>query len=454
MYIVILGAGDLGSSIATHLSMENNDITVVDINSSRLEKLQSRLDIQTVCGHASYPDILIQAGISDADVLLAVTNCDEVNMIACQIAYSLFKTPLKIARIRSSHYTSPQLYANYHIPIDIRISPELLVTSALMRIIEFPGTGEVLDFYHGEILLASIEFPPQHPLIDSSFETLKGQMQDLNILPVAIYQQKKFNMIKDDFCIKPHDEVYFLGTHFAMHQWVNRIVSHVTPNYRIIIGGGGHIGSKLAKKLENHYQVKIIERHEKIAETLASELNHSYVLQGDIADSELLIAESIHETDIFCAVTNEDEANIMSCLQAKHLGAKQTIALVNRKTYVPLIEDSPIDHAISPELISAGHILTKIRRGHMLKVHRLQNTSTEMIELILIDKEEQMNIIGKRLLEIDMPQGCTIVAVVRQNELMEPTANFKFQKHDHLIILMLDPKSLNELEKIFHMPFK
>ncbi len=454
MYIVILGAGDVGSSIATHLSLENNDITVVDINPARLDKLASRLDIQTVCGYASYPDVLIQAGIQDADVLLAVTNCDEVNMIACQIAYSLFKTPLKIARIRSSHYSSPQLYANFHIPIDIRISPELLVTSALMRIIEFPGTEEVLDFYHGEILLASIQFTPSHPLIDSSFETLKGQIQDLNIFPVALYQQKKFFCIKDDFCIKPHDQVYFLGTNFAMHQLISRICTQINTNYRIIIGGGGHIGSKLAKNLENHYQVKVIERDEKIANVLASDLNHSYVLQGDIADSELLISENINETDIFCAVTNEDEANIMSCLQAKNLGAKQTIALVNRKTYVPLIEDSPIDHAISPELISASHILTKIRRGHMLKVHRLQNTTTEMIELVLIDKDEQINIIGKRLSEINVPEGCSIVAVIRHNELIEPTSNFKFQKHDHLIILMIDPKALSDLEKIFQMPFK
>jgi trk system potassium uptake protein TrkA len=454
MYIVILGAGDLGSSIATHLSLENNDITVVDLNASRLEKLQSRLDIQTICGHASYPDILIQAGIQDADVLLAVTNSDEVNMIACQISYSLFKTPLKIARIRSSHYASPQLYANFHIPIDIRISPELLVTSALMRIIEFPGAQEVLDFYHGEILLASIEFNPQHPLIDSSFETLKGQLKDLNCFPVALYQQKKFFIIHDDFCIKPNDQVYFLGTHFAMHQLLSRLIHYNHSNFRIMIGGAGHIGSKLAKNLESHYQVKVIERDPMVANQIASDLNHSYVLQGDIADSELLISENIHETDIFCAVTNEDEANIMSCLQAKHLGAKQTIALVNRKTYVPLIEDSPIDHAISPEMISASHILTKIRRGHMLKVHRLQNTSTEMIELILVDKDEQMNVIGKRLNEIEMPKGCSILAVIRQNELMEPTAHFKFHKHDHLIILMIDPKSLNDLEQIFQMPFK
>jgi trk system potassium uptake protein TrkA len=452
MYIVILGAGEVGSSIAAHLVLEKNDITVVDINPNKLEKLQARLDIQTVCGGASYPDVLMNAGIQDADMLIAVTNSDEINMIACQIAYSLFKTPVKVARIRSSHYTAPQLFSNNHIPVDVRINPEHLVTSRLMRLIDYPGTEEILDFYHGEVLLASLNFSAQHPLVESSFDNIKAQIKDLEAFPAALYRNKKIYLIQDDFILKPEDQIYFLSTPFALHQIITRLGYQNHNNYRIIIGGGGHIGGKLARNLENRYQVKLIEQNLEIAKQLANTLEHTFVLEGDIADSELLIEENIQETDVFCAVTNEDEANIMSCLQAKHLGAKQTIALINRKTYVPLIEDSPIDHAISPELITVGHILTKVRRGHMLKVHRLQNTTSEIIEVVLMNRDDHANLIQKRISQIEFPEGCHIVGIIRDRQLSPLTKQFKFKLHDHLIILVLDKTKLSELESLFQLP--
>jgi trk system potassium uptake protein TrkA len=452
MYIVILGAGDVGSSIATHLVMEKNDITVVDINPNKLEKLQARLDIQTICGGASYPDILIAAGIQDADMLIAVTNSDEINMIACQIAYSLFKTPVKVARIRSSHYTAPQLFSNHHIPVDVRINPEHLVTSRLMRLIDYPGAEDILDFYHGEVFLASIEFVQDHPLVESSFENIQAQIKDLDAFPTILYRNKEVVLIENDFIVKTHDQIYFLSTPAALHQIIARIGHQTHSNYRIIIGGGGHIGGKLARKLEERYQVKLIEQDLEIAKQLATNLHQTYVLEGDIADSELLIEENIQETDVFCAVTNEDEANIMSCLQAKHLGAKQTIALINRKTYVPLIEDSPIDHAISPELITVGHILTKVRRGHMLKVHRLQNTQAEIIEVVLLGQEEHAHIIQQPLSKIEFPSGCHVLGIIRQNELYQPQSQFRLKQHDHLLILVQDQNKLEDLESLFQLP--
>lgn len=448
MYIVILGAGEVGSSIATNLVSENNDITIVDINPHKLEKLQSRLDIQTVCGGASYPDILQNAGIQDADMLIAVTNSDEINMIACQIAHSLFKTPLKVARIRSSHYTSPQLFSNNHIPVDVRINPEYLVTQRLIRLIDFPGAEDILDFNNGEILLASIKFPMHHPLVDSSIDNIRAQIEDLNAFAVALYRQKAVYPIQDDFTIKPNDQIYFLSTPQGLQQIFLRIHQNHDQNYRVIIGGGGHIGGKLARYLESRYQVKLIERDLEKAKLLANSLEHTFVLEGDISDSELLIEENIQETDVFCAVTNEDEANIMSCLQAKYLGVKHTIALINRKTFVPLIEDSPIDHAISPELITVGNILTKVRKGHMLQVHRIQNTSTEIIELVLVNKEEHANLIGKRMMDIALPNACYIIGVIRQNTLIEPEPKLQFLKHDHLIILIINQNHLEVLEEL------
>lgn len=443
MYIVILGAGDVGSSIATHLVTEKNDITVVDINPHRLEKLQSRLDIQTVLGCASYPDILTNAGLLDADMLIAVTDSDEINMMACQIAYTLFKTPVKVARIRSSHYSSPQLFSNHHIPVDVRINPEHLVTSRLMRLIKYPGAEEVLDFYNGGVLLSSLKFVAQHPLVESSFENIKAQIHDLDGFPVALYRNKKIFPIQDDFILKPLDQIFFLSTPVALDQMISRLGYQNHTNYRIIIGGGGHIGGKLARNLETHYQVKLIEKNIETAKQLANTLEKTYVLEGDIADSELLIAENIQETDVFCAVTDEDEANIMSCLQAKHLGAKQTIALINRKTYVPLIEDSPIDHAISPELITVGTILTKVRGGHMLKVHRLKNTTSEILEVVFMNREEH------RIAALQLPDRCHIVGIIRQNELYEPYAQFKLKRHDHLIVLVLDQNQLEALVSLF-----
>ena len=452
MYIVILGAGEVGSSIATNLVSENNDITIVDINPHKLEKLQARLDIQTVCGGASYPDVLQNAGIQEADMLIAVTNSDEINMTACQIAYTLFKTPIKVARIRSSHYTSPQLFSNHHIPVDVRINPEYLVTNRLIRLIDFPGAEDILDFKNGEVLLASIKFHAQHPLVDSTIDNIKGQIEDLNAFAVLLYRQKTVHPITEDFIIKANDQIYFLSHPQVLQQIFTRIHSNHEPNHRIIIGGGGHIGGKLARHLESRYQVKIIERNMEQAKTLANTLKHTFVLEGDIADSELLIEENIQETDVFCAVTNEDEANIMSCLQAKYLGVKQTIALINRKTFVPLIEDSPIDHAISPELITVGNILTKVRKGHMLQVHRIKNTPSEIIELVLVNKEEHANLIGKRLGELQLPISCHIVGIIRQNKLIYPQPKTQFLKNDHVIILIINQNHLEILEELLQHP--
>lgn len=452
MRIVILGAGQVGGNLAHNLAREDNDVTLIDMDEERLSYLQHRLDIKTVYGNASHPHVLIEAGIQQADMLIAVTSSDEVNMIGCQIAHSLFHTPNKIARIRSGYYYQyPELFHPQHIPIDVCISPEKLVTDHIVNLIDYPGTSQVLDFCNGKVLLITIKPQETGVMVGKTLKQLDEHMTAIEAGVVAIFRQNMAIPLHDDCVIAKGDEVLFIASPEAIHQVLTVLGRSTSPNRRIMIAGGGHIGIKLAQTLEARYRVKIIEHNIKRANTLVSQLHRATVLQGDIADRDLLINENIEFTDVFCAVTNDDEANIMSCLQAKRLGTRHVMALVNRNAYVDLIDGSTIDHAISPQLITIGCIITKLRRGNMVKVHRLQNNEAEAIELILTGHEQSSQVIGRQLDEIKLPPACFIAAIVRGEKVYLPSADLVFEANDHVILLLLNKRYLHAVESLFQV---
>ena len=452
MRIVILGAGQVGATLARNLARDDNDVTLIDLNEDRLRELQHRLDIKTVQGFASHPNVLIEAGIEQADMIIAVTNSDEINMMGCQIAYSLFQTPTKIARIRSqSYYDYPELFSASHVAIDVCISPEKLVTEHIENLIDYPGATQVLDFADGQLLLVMISPGAEGLMVNKTIAELYDHLNLLDTRVVALFRDDVSVEITPDCLIKMGDDLLFIASPHAIEQVLIALGRYTHPNRRIIIAGGGHIGTKLAQTLENKYRIKVIDRNLLRASELASHLHKGTVLQGDIGDRELLMNENIEFTDVFCAVTNDDEANIMSCLQAKRLGARHVMALVNRNAYVELIDDSSIDHAISPQLITIGSILTKLRRGNMIKVSRLKNGDAEAIELVIHGNQETSQVIGRSLKQIELPHGCVIAAIVRENKVMMTDPTLTLESGDHVVLLLLKRRHVRQIESLFQV---
>ncbi len=453
MKIVVLGAGQVGSSIAHSLSNEENDITVVDKDASHLKVLQDRLDIRGVIGHASHPKVLVRAGIEDADLIIALTNSDEVNMTACQVAYTLYNTPTRIARVRSSDYTeNPELFDREHCPIDVLISPEGLVTEHIARLIEYPGALQVLDFADGRAQLVATQAYAGRPLVGHRLPTLREHMPaDADARIAAIYRQDKTIIPDGSTVIEENDTVFFLAAQRNIRTMMKELRPLGNPARRIILAGGGNIGSNLARRLERRHHVKIIEQNFDRADAIAENLEKTIVLVGDCSDVELLRDEAIDTTDIYCALTNDDEDNILSSMLAKQMGAKKVIALVNRAAYVDLIESGTIDIAVSPQQVTIGALLTHIRRGNMVRVHSLRRGAAEAIEAIALGDKRSSKVVGRAIEEIDLPTGTTIPAVVRGDEVIIAHHDTVIQEHDHIILFVPDKRQIAAVERLFQV---
>ncbi|MBB71826.1 MAG: Trk system potassium transporter TrkA [Legionellales bacterium] len=453
MDIIILGAGQVGGTLAENLAREENDITVVDSDRGRLRELQTRLDIRTVTGIASHPNVLKDAGADNADMLIAVTNSDEANLVACQIADKVFHTPTKIARIRSPRYAQfgDVLFAEGGFPIDVFISPEQLVTDYVTHLIEYPGALQVLDFAEGRVRLVAIRPYFGGPLVGKSLSMLKEHLPHIEARIAAIYRGNRSIPLTPATVVEIGDEVFFLAESKHIREVMGALRRLDTSYKRIMIAGGGNIGCRLAESLENDYQVKIIDHNPDTTERLASQLNKSTVLLGDASDRELLLNENIEYTDVFCAVTNDDEVNIMSCMQAKRMGVRQVMALITRTAYVDLIEGSDIDIAISPQQATIGSILTHIRRGDIVNVHSLRRGAAEAIEIIAHGDKKSSSVIGRTMAEIKLPKGTNIGAIVRGEEVFVPHHETVIEPEDHVILFLADKKYIEDVERLFQV---
>jgi trk system potassium uptake protein TrkA len=449
MKIVILGAGQVGTTVAYSLSNEENDITVVDVNAAHLKELQDRLDIRGVLGHASYPTVLVRAGIEDADMIIALTSSDEVNMTACQIAYTLYNTPTRIARIRSSEYIEkPRLFEREHCPVDVLISPETLVTEYIARLIEYPGALQVLDFADGRATQAYAG----GPLVGHRLHTLRGHMPaGAEARIAAIYRQDKTIIPDGGTVIEENDTVFFLAAQRNIRLMMKELRPLDNPVRRIILAGGGNIGSNLARQLERSHHVKIIERDPQRAEEIAENLEKAIVLVGDCADEELLREEAIDTTDVYCVLTNDDEANILSSMLAKRMGAEKVIAIINRPAYVDLVESSSIDIAVSPQQITIGALLTHIRRGNMVRIHSLRRGAAEAIEAVAMGDKRSSRVVGRAIEDIDLPPGTTIPALVRGEEVIIAHHDTVILENDHVILFVPDKRQITAVERLFQV---
>jgi trk system potassium uptake protein TrkA len=453
MKILILGAGQVGSSAAYHLSREEaNEVTVVDMRPDVLRELQDRLDIRTVVGHAAHPEVLDRAGANDADIVVALTDTDETNMIACQVAYTLFHTPTKIARIRAAEYMNAKdLFTQDAIPVDVRISPEQLVCEYVEQLILYPGASQVLDFADGRVRLVGVKADRDGLLVGQRIATLKEHVPNTEGRIAAIYRQGKAMLPEGNTVIQEGDEVFFIADRKDIRVFMSEMRRLEDPVRRVVIAGGGNIGVRLALALEQTNQVKIIERDPLRARYISEQLNKAIVLVGDAADEELLLEENIDNVDVFCALTNSEEANILSSMLAKRLGSNKVMALINRASYVDLVEAGSIDIAISPQQVTIGSLLAHVRRGDVVKVHSLRRGAAEAIEAIAHGKEGESKVVGRKIEDIDLPKGAAIVMLVRNGQVMIAHHDTVVATDDHVILFLTDRRKIENLEKLFQV---
>ncbi|MGE0625092.1 MAG: Trk system potassium transporter TrkA [Pseudomonadales bacterium] len=452
MKILIIGAGQVGGTLAANLANEAFDITLVDSNEASLNELRDKLDIQTVHGWGSHPDVLRRAGADDADMLIAVTSSDEVNMVACQVCYSLFRTPTKIARIRSSTYlTREGFFSQEHMPIDVLINPEQVVTDHIRQLLEHPGALQVLDFADGRVQLVAVKAYYGGPLVGQELSFFKTHLPKVDMRVVAIFRRGQAIVPTGTTVIEADDEVFCI----AASEHINAVMAELRkverPFRRVMIAGGGNIGTALAKAIEPYYSVKVLEYNRDRCQQLAEILHNSVVLNVNATDRDLLLEENIEQTDAFCAVTNDDEVNIMSSLLAKKLGARQVITLIGKPAYVDLVQGGEIDIAISPQQATTSSLLSHVRRGDVVKVHSLRRGAAEALEAIAHGDEKNSKVVGRAIRNIDLPRGAIIGAIVRGETVLIGHDDVVVQSDDHVILFLADKRQVAAVERLFQV---
>lgn len=452
MKILILGAGQVGTSVASSLASENNDITVVDTDHQRLRDLAEKLDIRTVVGHASLPSVLSQAGAEEAELLVAVTSSDEVNLIACQVAQQQFRTPTRVARLREAQYLEVAALADpEHSAVSAAISPEQLVCRHVERLIEYPGALQVLDFAEGRVQLVAVRAVPGGALVGHEIRELREHLPTgVDARVAAIFRNGRPVKPEGNTVIEVDDEVFFLADRkdiLTVMSELRRVDAR--PARRLLIAGGGNIGRNLARSLESRYSVKVLERSRERARGIAEDLLNSIVLVGDCADEDLLREENIDQTDVYCAMTNDDEANILSAMLAKRMGCPRVISLINRPSYAELVEGGTIDIAVSPQLVTLGALLAHIREGAPARVYSLRRGAAEAIEAVVRGDARTSRVIGRALDELELPEATTIGGIVRGDKLLIAHHDVVIEPGDHVILFVMDKREMAKVSALF-----
>jgi trk system potassium uptake protein TrkA len=448
MKIVILGAGVTGSSVAGALASEENDIVVIDLNPQMLTELKARLDIATITGNAAHPGILEQAGIKNADMVIAVTNRDETNMLACQVINTLYSKPKTIARVRALDFLNhPELFQSGG--IDIVISPEQLITESIHNLIKFPGALHVSEFAGGLIRLFSIKVVATGFLTGKRIQAVKEKLADDMIRVAAIFREGKAIAVNGEAVIATGDEVFFVCPRDKVRKTLIDLDKLESPVKTVMIAGGGHVGKRLAIALEKNYQVKVIELDLNRAKDIANDLRHTLILNGDCTDEKLLQEEMIENIDLFCSVTNNDGINLISAGLSKKLGAKRAICLINNNAYLKLLDDSNIDLVIQPKLETLSEILKHVRRGDVVGVSSVCGGSAEAIEAIAHRSKNASSVVGLRVDQVNLPDGVTLGGLIRDKEVIPVHHDTVFSEGDHVVMFALNKKLIKDIEKFF-----
>ncbi|MGY8986559.1 MAG: Trk system potassium transporter TrkA [Sphingomonadales bacterium] len=451
MQVIICGAGQVGFHIAKYLSHQHNDVTVIDSSRTLVRKIEESLDVKALVGYASDPDLLDRADAASADMLVAVTNSDEVNMVACQVAHSLFNVPTKIARIRNQSYLNPKwqnLFSREHLPIDITISPEIEIAKALGRRLEVPGTFEMLPFANNKIRVLGTRLSDTCPVINTPLRQLTELFPDLYITILAVIRENKLFIPDPDDPLLENDNIYFSVKEDNVARAMLTFGHEEKEARHLIIVGGGQVGSNLAKIIESsnpNTRVKIIEFNKQRAEKIAATMDKTIVINGDALDTDILNEANVKATETLIAVSNDDEVNILSSLLAKNLGADRTITLINNAIYAPLMGNLGIDVYMDPKETTVSTILQYIRRGKILGLHSIRNGEAEIIEAEVLDSSP---ISGKSINDMDLPDGIMIGAISRKNEVIMPRAATLFHTGDKVVVLAKE-EVVKKVEELF-----
>ena len=472
MKIVILGAGRVGESVAESLVSEQNDITVIDSDPQRLRQLQDRLDLRGVVGNGIQPSVLREAGIEDTDMLIACAPLDETNLVVCKVAHDLFNVPTTIARVRSPEFENGSpLMGKSGFAVDQVICPEASVTAYIRKLIEHPEALQVLEFAHGLVSLIAVRAVAGGPLVQHSLAEIPKLVPGVDMRIVAIYRQDNaVPALEGDTRIEPGDEVFVLSATEHIRTVLGALRKMDRPVKRVMIAGGGKVGLRLAREIQDQYQIKIIEPQQARCEYLATQLDDSVlVLKGDSTDEDLLGDENVHDMDLFLALTSEDEDNIMSCLLAKRLGARRVLAVINRRAYADLVQGTTIDIAISPSQAVIGELLAYVRRGDVEAVHSLRRGAAEAMEAIVRGDRKTCRMAGRRIEEVGLPRGAQVGAIVRglhrsdgsriardggkdaRPEVIIAHHDTVVQTNDHVIVFVPRKRMVREVEKLFQV---
>ncbi|MBL8334422.1 MAG: Trk system potassium transporter TrkA [Rubrivivax sp.] len=469
MKILILGAGRVGESVAESLVSERNDITVIDTDPARLRDLQDRLDLRGVVGNGIQPSVLREAGVEDADMLIACAPQDETNLVACKVAHDLFNVPTTIARLRSPEFDDgSELLGKKGFAVDNVIHPEQSVTAYIRKLIEYPEALQVLEFAHGLVSLIAVRAVAGGPLVQHALSEIPQLLGQVEMRIVAIYRQDTaITQIDGRTRIEPGDEVFVLAATEHIRDVLGALRKMDRPVKRVMIAGGGRVGLRLAREIQGHYRIKIVEQNAQRCEYLATQLPPEVlVLHGDSTDEDLLGDENVNEMDLFMSLTSDDEDNIMACLLAKRLGARRVLAVINRRAYADLVQGTQIDIAISPSHAVIGELLTHVRRGDVEAVHSLRRGAAEALEGIVRGDAKTCRMAGRRIDEIGLPEGAHVGAIVRGLHLADgsdvepefakprviiPHHDTVIQPNDHVVVFVPRRRMVRQVEKLFQV---
>lgn len=451
MKVIVCGAGQVGFNIARYLAQEDNDVVIVDHSAELTRKIVDTLEVKAVNGFASEPAVLEQAGAADADLLIAVTQADEVNMVACQIAHSLFEVTTKIARIRKQGYLDPKwgnLYTRDNMPIDVIISPEKEVAKAVSGRLRVPGAFEMISLVDDKVKLAGVRCNEDCPVVNTPLRQLTQLFPELSVMIVGIVRDQEHIIPTAEDQLLAGDEVYLVVDSTHVQRAMSVFGHDEKEARRIVIFGGGNIGLFLAQQIEEEHptvNIKVVEAEKTTAESTARNLKHSVVIRGDIFDPEILEEANVPSAEAVIAVTNDDETNILSSLLAKRAGCPRAITLVNSSTFEPIIPSLGIDVLVSPRNITVSTILQHVRRGRIHSVHTLREGFGELIEA---EAMETSSLVGVPLKEASLPEGVLVGAIVRNDEVLFPRGSTVINSNDR-VVLFAATEAVKQVEQLF-----
>lgn len=446
MKIIIVGAGQVGSSLSVNLVKEGNDVTLIDKSPDLLENIADKIDLQTIHGNGAHPRILEAAGAHKADMIVAVSKSDETNMIACQVAYTVFGVEKKIARIRDLEYLNYEnLFADESTPIDYTISPDLIASNYIKKLISNQGTHQIFNFSNDEDSFINI-FYEENNDNENSIKHYQTSCDKFNSKICAFIRNDKLFSIEDDDILQAGDELLIICKEENIVD-VTKIFKRVKDNKRIMITGGGNIGKHLSDSMSGNFQVKVIEKNEDRSEYLSEVLDDVTIINADSSNEDILLEENIEHMDVFCALTNDDEANILSAMLAKKLGSKTVMSIINKTSYSDLVEKQEIDIIISPEDLTIGALLTHIRKGSILKAHSLMHGFLELLEIEVRDNPDT-KILGKNIGQLNLSENIVLCCIIRNNEFIFDSSNILLEQSDRLVCLV-NKKDVKQIEDLF-----